>query len=176
MTTTMTTAAVTTAAMTTALDTLPLTPPATAPPAPRLRRMRYEPEPGGGGPPQPPPAPPARTPPAVPAIDHADRDTVRTALAGTLQLAMEVLDGRRPPAHLSRQFDPAPLRYWRAAAQQRRVRSPARATRLVLCRPHADAAELAVVCHIDGKVRALAARFERNDPTTGWRCTAIRLG
>jgi len=93
---------------------------------PRLRRMRYEPEPGA------PPGPahtstrhvraaPVPTEPVV-----GDPDGVRRALTGPLRLAMEVLDGRRPFTQLGRHFDAAALRYWRAAAHRRQVRAPAR--------------------------------------------------
>jgi hypothetical protein len=144
---------------------------------PRLRRLRYEPEPGTA-PAEPPPAPaPARTaPPSPPAAPGPDPDEVRRALAGTVRLALEVLDGRRPPAQLSRQFDAAARRYLSAAAGQRRVRTPARVVRMLLCTPRPGAAEVAAVCDIDGRVRALAARFERARPGATWRCTALRLG
>jgi hypothetical protein len=39
--------------------------------------------------------------------------------------------------------------------------------------PHPDAAEVAAVCRIDGRVRALAARFERRG--AAWCCTVLRL-
>ena len=144
--------------------------------------MRYEPGPGttpvpvrvpvGPG--------PARVPvgpgPAVADAAEIDPDIVRRALYGPLRLAMEVLDGRRPPAHLGRHFDPAPMRYWRVATQQRRVRTPARLVRVLLCLPRPGAAEASVVCDIDGRVRALAARFEQPLSTGPWRCTALRLG
>jgi hypothetical protein len=141
--------------------------------APRLRRMRYEPEPG---------AVPARVPaPAPHPVDHdlprpADTERVRRALAGTVRLALEVLDGRRPQAHLGRHFDAAALRYWSVATHRRRVRAPARVVRILLCLPRPGAAEVTAVCDIDGRVRALAARFEQRDPAAAWRCTALRLG
>jgi hypothetical protein len=43
-----------------------------------------------------------------------------------------------------------------------------------LCLPAPGAAEVAAVCGIDGRVRALAARFERRGGR--WLCTAVRLG
>jgi len=143
---------------------------------PRLRRMRYEPEPGA------PPGPahtstrhvraaPVPTEPVV-----GDPDGVRRALTGPLRLAMEVLDGRRPFTQLGRHFDAAALRYWRAAAHRRQVRAPARVLRVLLCLPGPGAAEVSAVCDIDGRIRALAARFERPDTAAQWRCTALRLG
>jgi Family of unknown function (DUF6459) len=91
-----------------------------------------------------------------------------------LRTALEVLAGRRPVAHIADQVAPPVLRYWRVAAQQRRVHGPARFTRMRLCLPRSGVAEVAVTCELDGRPRALAARFER---TRGrWLCTAVRLG
>jgi hypothetical protein len=138
---------------------------------PRLRRVRYEPAPG-----EPPcastsvratpvPPPRARVPDGMPR--HAQL---------VLQLALEALDGRRPLGHLAPHFAPSALRYLRAA---RRPPSgePARLTSVHLCRPGPAAAEVAAVCRFAGRVRALAARFERppERPRT-WQCVAIRLG
>lgn len=142
---------------------------------PRLRAMRYEPEPGTAG-----ADPPHRTRPGpVPPIEQQvfpDRDTVRAAVAAVIRVALEVLDGRRPLAQLDRHLDAAALRYWTAATQRRRPRSPARVVRIVLGLPRPDAAEVATVCEIDGRVRALAARFERTGPAAPWRCVTLRLG
>lgn len=142
-------------------------------PAPRLRHLRSEPAPGSavGVPCRPEPSPTEHAAPRP-----ADADRVRRALAGTVRLALEVLDGRRPPAHLGHHFDAAALRYWRVAAHQRRVRAPARVVRMLLCLPRPGAAEVTAVCDIDGRVRALAVRFEQPDPDAVWRCTALRLG
>lgn len=138
--------------------------------------MAYEPEPGAVAtdPLLPPPrAPePVRSPASVPQWTEAHHTVARA-----LRVAMEVLDGRRPLAHLAGHFEAPVLRYWRAAARQRRVCSPARFTRMRLCMPRDGVAEVAVTCDIDGRPRALAARFERGDePRTRWRCTALRLG
>lgn len=135
--------------------------------------MRYEPESGRS------PDPVRTAPPDGPARDDpvgVDADAVRRALHGPLRLAMEVLDGRRPPAHLEHHFGPAALRYWRVAAGQRRFRAPARLLRVLLCLPRTGAAEISAVCDIDGRVRALAARFEQPGAGAPWRCTALRLG
>jgi hypothetical protein len=95
-------------------------------------------------------------------------------IARILRLALEVLDGRRPVAQLATYFAAAPLRYWRASVGQRIARAPARCGRLRLCLPRSGVAEVAVTCQVDGRYRALAARFERADGR--WRCTAVRLG
>ncbi len=141
-------------------------------PAPRLRHLRYKPTPTACGVPRPPEPSPAE--PEAPR--PADTDRVRRALTGTVRLALEVLDGRRPPAHLGHRFDDAALRYWRVAAHQRRVRAPARVVRMLVCLPRPGAAEVTAVCDIDGRVRALAVRFEQQGPAAAWRCTALRLG
>ena len=172
-----------------------------APPArsPRLWRVRYEPElarppagrtrPDRWPPPLQPaspdvepdpaaadlPAPARRTgPPVGEQAPRAESIEARHAITRQLRTALEVFDGRRPPAHIADQVAPSVLRYWRAAAQQRHPRRPARFTRIRLCLPRSGVAEVAVTCDIDGRARALAARFER---TRGrWLCTALRLG
>lgn len=146
----------------------------TAQTTPRLRRMRYEPEPGARSEPPPPlrilptPTPPVETP--------VEDVALRRTLAGLVRVALEVLDGRRPLAHIAGHFGASALRCWQVAAAQRRVRKPARIERMVLCVPRTGAAEVAAVCAIDGRVRALAARFERTGPDGRWRCVAVRLG
>jgi hypothetical protein len=107
---------------------------------------------------------------------HPGREFVDAhhAAGRILRLALEVLDGRRPPAQLGTHFAAAPLRYWRAATGQRTARAPARCGRLRLCLPRPGVAEVAVTCLVDGRHRALAARFERHDGR--WCCTAVRLG
>lgn len=157
--------------MTTTLDAPPPAVPLPSAAAPRLRRMRYEPGPGTVA-----PVSTAAAPSPAESDPHADTERMRRVLAGTVRLAMEVLDGRRPSTQLRRHFDAAALRYWRVAAHQRRVRAPARVVRMLLCLPRPGAAEVTAICDIDGRVRALAARFEQPDPAAGWRCTALRLG
>ncbi len=91
-----------------------------------------------------------------------------------LRLACEVLDGRRPAGQLAGHVDDSVLRYWRTATERRRVRTPARFRRMRVSHPHHTAAEVAVALELDGRVRALAARFDLTDGR--WRCTALRLG
>ncbi|HYH29540.1 MAG TPA: Rv3235 family protein [Pseudonocardia sp.] len=152
--------------------TLPAPPVADAPSRPRLRRVAYEPGPDEGRPaPAPPPRPPERYRPGGAAREFVDAHRTITRI---LRLALEVLDGRRPVAQLTAHFADAPLRYWRAATGQRTVQAPARCGRLRLCLPRSGAAEVALTCLLDGRYRALAARFERDEGR--WRCTAVRLG
>lgn len=141
--------------------------------APRVRRLSYEPGPGEAVEPVPTPPrlrivpPPPEPPPDGPAAHRAVGETLRVAL--------EVLDGHRVLAQLAPRCTGPALRYWRAACGRRRpVRSQARLLRMRLCRPDRAVAEVAAVCDIDGRVRALAARFEQRGGS--WRCTVLRLG
>ena len=102
-----------------------------------------------------------------------DTQGVRRSVGTTLRLAVEVLDGRRPPEQLATRLDPGTLGRWRAARACHRTSGVSRLLRLRLCLPHAEAAEVAAVCRVDGRVRALAARFERHGPA--WTCTHLQL-
>ena len=102
-----------------------------------------------------------------------DTKSVRRTVDTTLRLAVEVFDGRRPPEQLATRLDPGTLGRWRAQRTRRRKIGVSRVLRLRLCLPHAEAAEVAAVCRIDGRVRALAARFEREGPA--WTCTLLQL-
>jgi hypothetical protein len=155
-------------------------PPLLVPPVPtapvQLRRARYEPEPGDAliSPPLPPPLPEV---PTADIITTAQAAAAHRELVPMLRVAVEVLDGRRPATHLDDVADPGVLRYWRAARDARRTGPPTRLGRMRVCLPAPDVAEVAAVCTVDGRVRALAARFEREGPgVRGWRWTAVRLG
>jgi hypothetical protein len=147
--------------------------PRTAPlPIALVRPARYEPEPGAADPPL-----PGARPTGPSTADGTGPTQVAEAhawIAPALRLALEVFDGRRAPEQLGPLATPEVLRYWRAARGQRRPRTPARLVTMRLCLPAPGAAEVAAVCGIDGRVRALAARFERRGGR--WLCTAVRLG
>jgi hypothetical protein len=138
---------------------------------PTVRRLRYEPTPGSRAPLA------ARrrvvAPPEPYVLAALDERAVRRAVGSTLRLAIEVLDGRRTPDQLEARLDPSPLGYWRAEAARKRSGSASRVLRVRVLLPHPDAAEVAAVCRIDGRVRALAARFERRG--SAWCCTVLRL-
>ena len=146
---------------------------------PSLRLLRYEPESGeqSGSPP---PAAPLAPAVAV-TVDATDTAVVRRRAEQVLRLTFEVLDGRRPVAHLTGHLEPRALRYVRAAVAQRRTaQQPARMTSLHLDQPCAGVAEVAAVYRRGSRARALAARFERvpatepDDPRR-WRCVTLRL-
>ncbi|WP_232665107.1 Rv3235 family protein [Pseudonocardia sp. TRM90224] len=151
------------------------TPSVPRPRPPRVRRMNYEPPTRPTWPiviAVPPPTADVVT--EVSAEEHA---AAHRELAVVMRLAMEVLDRRRPASQLHPFFELDALHYWRALAQQRRPRAPARVKRLLVQLPSSAVVEATAVCVIDGRIRALAARFDRaTGPGARWRCTALRLG
>ncbi len=108
----------------------------------------------------------------MPRLPH--HPDARAAVTRVLRLACEVLDGRRPPAHLAAHAEPVVLRYWRAAGGTRRPPTPTRTGRLHLQHPREGATELAAALELRGRPRALAARFDLVEGR--WRWTAVRLG
>jgi hypothetical protein len=159
---------------------------------PRLRLLRYEPDPDGPPPPLSPTAPPQR-PQVVPADPGDDPADLRRCIERVLRLALEVLDARRPLAQLAPHLAPNAVRYVRAAVAQRPpLREPARMTSLHVRRPGPGVAEVAAVYRRGPRTRALAARFERDGPARvphtaadrsgpraadrpPWRCVTLRL-
>lgn len=134
--------------------------------------MRYEPDPGRSPAPADAPAAPLATPTGL--GDTSD-DVLKAQLTELLRVALEVLDGRRPPAQLATGFTERTLRYWRAAAGMHpRSATPSRLIRVVLRRPHARVAEVVAVVNVAGRHRALPARFDRGTDDA-WRCTDVRL-
>lgn len=153
-----------------------------APPVPQMRRLRYEPDTEAATVQlalvvTPPPPPPPRAPRELPVQRTIEDEVVRRCAQQALRLTLEVLDGRRPPAHLAELVEPSVGRYVAAAAAHRPAVAHAPAARLRSMRldqPRPGAAEIAAVCQLCGRIRAVAARFELHDG--GWRCTAFRLG
>jgi hypothetical protein len=166
---------------------------------PRLHLLRYEPaveEPAG-----PSPAPTQVRTPSTAVLsevtDVTDIRALRRRAEQVLRITLEVLDGRRPVAHLAGHLEPRALRYVRAAIAQRPAGSrPSRMTSLHVDRPCAGAIEVAAVFRRGLRARALAARFEPVGPGTPlvresgtaageprarsgdsreWRCVTLRL-
>jgi hypothetical protein len=102
-----------------------------------------------------------------------DAREVEGPVAAVLRMVLEVIDARRPLAHLDAAVAPSVLRYVRAARLAARPARIARLVRLRVCRPTRHTAEAAAVVTIDRRVRAVAARFEREP--SGWRCVALRI-
>ncbi|TQM01683.1 Rv3235 family protein [Pseudonocardia kunmingensis] len=140
----------------------------------RIRRYNYEPPPG------PHPTPPQQRS-AAPAAPQPDPSTawardpqLRKTVAMVLAAALEVIDTRRPSAHLREHVTPPVLRYIRAA---RLLTPPARPSRMrpsvhMFC-PTDEAAEVATTVMIGPRIRAVAARFER--AIDGWSCVQLRI-
>ncbi len=130
------------------------------------------------------PEPPGPAGPAGCTLEHA---AACTGAGVMLRLMLEVLDGRRPAAHLAAAVTGPVLRYLVAARatppRERLRRLPdragpgARLRTMRLSQPCDGVAEVGAVCQLRGKVRALAARFELDEHSPlGWRCTAVRQG
>lgn len=155
---------------------------------PRLRRVRYEPEPEDVVPPRTDrgtawpgaaPAPPAPSTFAVAAERRAtERELAARRRAGTtMRLVVEVVDGRRPVRQLHGLVGPRVLRYVTAAILAPHARrATARLTSVHVSLPARDSAEVTAVCSLGGRVRVIAARLELGGPLPGeWTCTALRV-
>jgi hypothetical protein len=98
-------------------------------------------------------------------------------------LILEVLDRRRPLTHLHPVLTPHTIRYMRVVTERlpsTTRQGDARLLSIRMCQPAANVAEVAAVCTLGGRPRALAARFERQrGPLTRglrWHCAVIQLG
>jgi len=116
-------------------------------------------------------------PPFVPGPENADPDAIRLARR-TLTVILEVWARRRPAHHLHGLIDPTVARYVDVVAHACDTRNirVARLHSMRICQLNPDAAEVAAVCVIGRRPRALAARFERIQIGPTWRCRAIQIG
>jgi hypothetical protein len=87
---------------------------------------------------------------------------------------VEVLAGRRAPAHLAGVARPEVVRYLTASRTTGSV-APAAPARVHVARPSRDAAEIVAVCRFGTRFRALAVRLDREPSGRGWGATAVRL-
>jgi hypothetical protein len=144
-------------------------------PRPRLRRVRTDPDPDRDDEGVAARLPAARHPP-VP-DDLRPTPELRRRAHQVLRLTLEVVDGRRPLAHVAPHLEPCALRYVRAACGPRPVTGPPRRlTSLHVSRPGPGAVEVAAVHSAGGRSRVVAARFEgRPDDPARWRCSTLRL-
>jgi hypothetical protein len=106
---------------------------------------------------------PAPTP-TTPSPDHPALDPRRFLFP-----LVEALNGRRPPRQLSATFAPPAL----TTLTQAGTRPQTRLGRYRLCHVSPDTAELAGTLHMPTKVRAFAARVERQG--SRWHCTEFHL-
>ncbi len=115
--------------------------------------------------------------PFVPGPENADPDAIRLARR-TLCVILEVWARRRPAHHLDGLIDPTVARYVDVVSHAFHVRNirEARLHSMRVCQLHPDAAEVAAVCVIGRRPRALAARFERTQAGPAWRCQSIQIG
>ncbi len=142
------------------------------------------------------PAPPPGADPGARtrrAQDELDRvaAALRPVAARLLTAVADVLAGRRPPAHLDGLLAPAALATLVRAAPRPGARRPdvppprtgapgAGLRGLRVCAVDRRAVEVAAVVHGRDRVRALAARLERDDDGPAdpgrWRLVALRAG
>jgi hypothetical protein len=144
----------------------------------RLRRLAYEPTE--------PPAGSLLCPVTVAPVpaDLPDEPGVQVEMERWMRLLVEVLAGRRPARQLSGVAARPVLRYLRVCAERLSaprghagvgVRWPAQVITVRVCQPHEGAAEVAGVCLLGGRVRAVAVRFERCR-SGAWFCEVVRVG
>jgi hypothetical protein len=89
---------------------------------------------------------------------------------------VEVLAGRRAPAHLAGIARPEVVRYL-TASRTTGPAGPVAPARVHVSRPGRDAAEIVAVCRVGTRYRALAVRLDREPTDRGrdWCATAVRL-
>ncbi|NMI02196.1 Rv3235 family protein [Pseudonocardia acidicola] len=120
----------------------------------------------------------ARPAPAL--LGEITADVTRDPAVGprahrVLVTLLEALDGRRPYSQMVALATPQVIRYLRVAAElYRRDHSPSRVLSCHVSQPHEGAAEVAALCRIGRRARALAARFELAE-AGDWRCIALRV-
>lgn len=117
--------------------------------------------------------------PAVPVVQDLTPDPALPDRARrVLRFVAEVLDGRRSVDQLAPLLSAPALRYLRALTAERpttttTARTGSQVQSVRVAQPTAHAAEVAARIRINGRDRALAARFDR--PAGSWSCTTLRL-
>lgn len=119
----------------------------------------------------------ARPAPAL--LGEITADVTRDPAVGprarrVLVTLLEAFDGRRPYSQMVALATPQVIRYLRVAAELYRRESPSRVLSCHVSQPHEGAAEVAALCRIGRRARALAARFELAE-AGDWRCIALRV-
>lgn len=102
-------------------------------------------------------------------------DAARPAAVRLFGAVAEILDGRRPPAHLRGLCDDALYASTVSRlAPSRPSPSRSRVRGVRVCAVSAVAAEISAVLHRGAEARGVAARLERTD--RGWRLSALVVG
>jgi len=110
-------------------------------------------------------------------VARPDQDVHRRATA-LVRAMVEVLAGRRSPAHLAGVARPEVVRYLTASRASGPAAQAATAPgRVHVCRPGPDAAEVVAVCRFGRRFRALTIRMDRrpSEREPAWCATAVRL-
>jgi hypothetical protein len=90
-----------------------------------------------------------------------------------LKVLFGAIDGLRPIEQMAKVAAAPVVRHVRAARACQRGGRATRLRSVRICRPTEDVAEVAAVVGFDGRVRAVAVRFERT--SAGWCCTALNI-
>jgi Family of unknown function (DUF6459) len=119
--------------------------------------------------------PPPRTPPGilrpVLGVVRDGRTGVRAEARLIAQLILDVMAGLRPYHHLAGRTTPQIFELLESLVARTPGRSAPRLSRLRICAPAPDVAEVAAVAAVGPRVQALALRLERDRGR--WRCAAI---
>lgn len=144
---------------------------------PRLNAL-HDPDPDGGHasllPPMLPAVPLAPVAPVAPAPVRAAAGPTRAELYRLLHMVLEVLDGRRPAAHIERYVAHTCLQGLRTRVTSAAgVRQTHRLRNLHLRRPAARSVELCATVQRGDRLVAAAGHVEIG--RHGWRCTTLRF-
>lgn len=139
---------------------------------PRIRPVNYEPRPGD-----------AVTTPRIcdcagcAAVAVCEDIALDPRLYGAAHrlfaLVMQVLDGHRAAAQLAPLMATTEVGYLCSIVAGVRPRTSSQVLRVRVTQPSATAGEVAAVIRVNGRPRAVAARFERDGQA--WRCTLLRV-
>jgi hypothetical protein len=102
-----------------------------------------------------------------------DAGPVRLLIGQALRVLFEAIDGLRPIEQLAKVATAQGVRHVRAARACQRGDRVTRLQSVRICRPTEDVAEAAAVVEFDGRIRAVAVRFERT--SAAWSCAALNI-
>jgi hypothetical protein len=102
-----------------------------------------------------------------------DAGPVRLLVGQALRVLFEAIDGLRPIEQMAKIATVPVVRHVRAARACQRGGRVTQLRSVRICRPTENVAEVAAVVGFDGRVRAVAVRFERT--SAGWCCTALSI-
>lgn len=138
---------------------------------PRIRRVNYEPRPDAAAAPR--ICDCAGCAPVAVCEDIALDPRLHSAAHRLFALVLQVLDGHRAAAQLAPLMATTEVSYLRSVVAGVRPRTASQVLRVRVTQPSATAGEVVAVIRVNGRPRAVAARFERDGQA--WRCTVLRV-